>query len=255
MTDLKTPEQLAVMAEGGHKLGLILQDLLEMSQPGVSLLEIENRAQELIKKSGGTPSFQTVEDYRWATCLCVNDVVVHGIPTKYILMEGDVLTVDVGLLYGGWHTDTAWTKIIHGPGYVVSSTLDKFVDSGRVALEHAIDQAQAGKRIGDISQALENKITGDGYAVVRTLVGHGVGRELHEDPQVPGFLRGPVEKTLELQPGLTIAIEIIYSSGRGEIVYDNDDGWTIATKDGSLAAVFEHTVAITASGPRVLTRI
>ncbi len=272
MIDLKTPEELEIMAQGGAKLAAILKDLLEMSQPGVSLLEIESKAQELIKKSGGTASFQTVENYQWATCLCVNDAVVHGIPTAYKLLEGDILTIDVGLLYHGLHTDTAWTKIIGSPKSKINQTsdslltrgfvrqegvseLENFLQVGQTALQKGIKQAQVGNRVGHISQAIEQTIVPAGYSIVKTLVGHGVGSKLHEEPQVPGFLRGKLADTLLLQSGLTIAVEVIYAAGRGEIVYDNDDGWTIASSDGSLTAVFEETIAVTSDGPRVLTQI
>lgn len=261
MIDSKTVQEISVMAEGGRKLGRVLNELMEMSQVGVSLEQIELRAQELIKDAGGTPSFMTVEDYKWATCLCVNEVVVHGIPTKYTLKDGDLLTVDVGMLYKGLHTDTAWTKIINSELRTENSMtskihdeLNRFLMTGKSALEKAIAQAKLGNRIGHISQVIEQKVTDAGYSIVKTLVGHGVGKELHEDPQVPGFLRIPVEKTIELRLGMTIAIEVIYAMGKGEIVYDNDDGWSLATKDRSRSAVFEHTIVITESGPLVLTQ-
>jgi len=254
MIDIKTPEEIAVMREGGLILGNILQELLDISQPGVVLLDIEKKAGDLIEKAGAVASFKTVSGYKWATCLCVNEVVVHGIPTEYVLKEGDELTIDIGLLYKGFHTDTAWSKIINKKD-------DVFLEIGKLALERAIEAAKVGNRIGNISKVVQETIEGAGYSIVKSLVGHGVGRQLHEEPQVPNYLpagrhglRGAIENTPELQAGMTIALEPIYAEGRGEIVYDNDDGWTLATRDRSRAAVFEHSIAITANGPLVLTR-
>ncbi len=239
---------ISLMKEGGAKLGGILQKLLDKAQPGVALLEIDALADQLIRQAGGEASFKTVRGYQWATCLCVNDVVVHGIPTKYQLKEGDLLTIDVGLLYKGFHTDTAWTKEIK------SKDKEKFLRVGEEALWQAIKQARAGNRVGHISQVIQRVIEGASYGIVRSLVGHGVGHELHEAPQVPGFLKGPIDSTPELAAGQTIAIEVIYAMGSGAVVYPKDDGWSIATRDGSPTAVFEHTIAVTDEEPEVLTR-
>lgn len=249
----KTKEEISVMHEGGGKLASILQKLLAFSQPGVVLFDIEKKANTLIDKSGGTASFKTVKGYHWATCLCVNEVVVHGIPTEYVLKEGDVLTIDVGLLYKGFHTDTAWTKI-------VGQEDSQFLKVGQEALNKAIDLAKIGNRIGDISASTQGIVEGAGYNVVKSLVGHGVGRELHEEPQVPNYLpaqagvRGTAKNTYQFQGGETIAIEPIYVAGNPSVVLENDDGWTLATRDRSLAAVFEHSIAITPDGPIVLTQ-
>lgn len=242
----RTPAEIAIMREGGQKLGRILDELLTFATTGVSLLEIDKKADELIASAGGTASFKTVKGYKWATCLCVNEVVVHGIPTDRKLAQGDVLTVDVGLLYKGFHTDTAWTKIVDGQN-------DEFLRVGESSLWKAIDQAKPGNYVGHISKAIEDSIVGAGYSIVKSLVGHGVGKTLHEEPQVPGFLKGPIESTPELALGMTIAIEVIYAMGSGAVVYDNDDGWTVATRDRSLTAVFEHTIAVTEGMPIVLT--
>jgi len=249
MIDIKTPEEIAVMREGGKKLGIILQDLLAFSQPNVVLLDIEKRANELIKKADATASFSTVPGYKWATCLNVNEVVVHGIPSPYVLKDGDLLTIDIGLIYKGFHTDTAGTKTIGS-----SKKHEKFLEVGREALNKAIQTAIIGNRIGDISKIIQETIEGAGYSIVKSLVGHGVGRDLHEEPQIPNYLRGAIENTLPLKEGMTIAIEPIYAEGRGEIVYENNDGWTLASRDRSLTSVFEHSLAITASGPVVLTK-
>lgn len=241
------------MREGGQKLGVILQELLVVAKPGVTLLDIEELAQKRIKEAGGTPSFQTVPGYKWATCLCINEVVVHGIPTSYVLREGDVLTIDIGMVYKGFHTDTAWTKIIGDQKTKKRAQHETFLATGEEALWHAIGKAQVGKRIGDISLAIQEIVEGAGYGVVKSLVGHGVGKELHEPPQIPGYLRGRIEHTLPLAEGMTIAIEVIYAMGKPTVEYANDDGWSIATQDKSVSACFEHTVGITKDGPLVIT--
>jgi methionyl aminopeptidase len=248
MIHIKTPEEIAFMREGGKKLGTILEDLLVFSREGVVLMDIEKRACDLIDKAGATASFKTVPGYKWATCLNVNEVVVHGIPTQYVLKDDDILTIDIGLLYKGFHTDTAGTKIIGS-----SKKNEKFLEIGELALDRGIEAARIGNRIGDISKVVQETIEGAGYSIVKSLVGHGIGRELHEEPQIPNYLRGAIENTLPLQVGMTIAIEPIYAEGKGDIVYENTDGWTLATRDRSLTSVFEHTLAITANGPVVLT--
>lgn len=251
---VKTKEEIVIMQEGGAKLGSILQQLLDKAQPGVSLLDIEALAGRMIGQAGGEASFKTVKGYRWATCLCVNDVVVHGIPNGYTLKDGDLLTIDIGMFYKGFHTDTAWTKIVKSEKSKVKSEVQKFLKVGEDALSQAIAQAKAGNRVGHICQTIQRLIEGAGYGIVKTLVGHGVGRELHEEPQIPGFLKNSVESTPELVPGETLAVEVIYAMGMGSVVYSNNDGWSIGTKDGSLSAVFEHTLAITATDPFVLTK-
>jgi methionyl aminopeptidase len=249
MIHIKTPEEIKCMREGGGKLGKILNELLVFSQPGVSLIDIEKRANELILKSGATPSFSTVPGYHWATCLNVNEVVVHGIPSKYVLKDGDLLTIDIGLIFKGFHSDTAGTKTI-GP----SKKNDEFLRIGKLALERGIEQAKVGNRVGNISKVVQETIEGAGYSIVKSLVGHGIGHDLHEEPQIPNYLRGAIENTVLLKEGMTIAIEPIYAEGRGEIVYENDDGWTLASRDRSLTSVFEHSLAITSNGPVVLTK-
>ena len=250
----KTPSEIQSMRVGGAKIGAILQELLVRAEPGVSLLDIEAIADQLIQESGGQASFRTVKGYKWATCLCVNDVVVHGIPTNYLLKDGDVLTIDVGLLYQGFHTDTAWTKVVKSQKSKVESDVQQFLQIGEQAMWAGIAQARTGNRVGHISLAVQKIMEGAGYGIVKTLVGHGVGRQLHEAPQIPGFLKAPIESTPPLISGMTVAVEVIYARGSGAVVYINDDGWSIGTRDGSLAGVFEHTIVVSQSGaPIVLT--
>jgi len=257
MTSLRTPEKIAVMREGGGKLWSILQILLREAQAGVSLLSLEKIAQERIRKADAIPSFSTVKGYKWATCLCVNDEVVHGIPSPRILEDGDVLTIDIGMIYKGFHTDCAWTKIITSKELGIMNKeykeKERFLTVGEEALKKAIGVAKAGNRIGHISQTIEQTITGAGYCVVRSLTGHGVGKTLHEEPMIPEYLDKPVEKTPLLTAGMTLAIEVIYAMGKGVIAYSKDDGWTLASKDRSLTAVFEKTLALCEGETLVLT--
>lgn len=254
MISKKTKQDIAIMQEGGKKLGIVLSALLDFAQPGIPLIAVDDLARTLIQEAGATPSFTTVKGYKWPTCLCVNEVVVHGIPTKRILKDGDVLTIDVGLVYGGFHTDTAWTKIIGTDTSPKRDEKETFLAVGQRSLWGAIERATIGNQIGQISEWVQTTIEGAGYSIVKSLVGHGVGRELHEDPQVPNYLRGSITNTYQFTGGETIAIEPIYTMGHGAVVYDNNDGWTIATRDRSLAAVFEHSIAVTEDGPVVLTR-
>lgn len=246
---IKSEEEIQIMREGGRILGEILEALLKKVKPGVKTIDLDILASELIDKRGGYPSFKTVRGYKWTTCMCVNEEVVHGIPDD-TLKEGDILCIDIGMLYKGLHTDTAWTI----PVGKVSEDTTRFLKTGKDALEKAISQSNEGNRIGDISKAIQETIEGASYSVVKALVGHGIGKKLHEDPQVPGFLNTKIESTPILKSGMTLAIEVIYNRGRDEVVYKNNDGWTMATRDNSLSAVFEATVLIAGSKAEILTK-
>lgn len=261
---IKTQSEIKIIAQGGKLLANILSALLKKAKAGVYTKDLDIMAQNLINKTGGTASFTTVNGYKWATCMCVNDEVVHGIPDD-LLKEGDILCIDIGLLYKGFHTDTAWTIPIKNPkslpgrqtGKIQNpkeKKIDKFLFAGRVALNKAIKEARAGNRVGHISKAIQETIENNGYSVVRSLVGHGIGRNLHEDPQIPGFVDRPLLDTPKLVEGMTLAIEVIYNEGKPEVVYKNNDGWTIVTKDGSLSAVFEHTILVRKEMPLILTK-
>lgn len=256
MSTIKTPQDIAIMTEGGKKLGRILTKLLESAVPGISLLTLEQMAQEGIRKAGGTPSFATVKEYQWATCLCVNAQVVHAIPTPYKLVEGDVLTIDIGMLYRGFHTDTAWTKIVTRKKNMNGTyeKIQRFLDTGVETLWETIHAARPENHIGDLSRTIQQHIQHAGYNVVGSLTGHAIGRKLHEEPMIPEFINVHPEKTPVLQSGMTLAIEIIYSMGSGEIQYKGDDGWTMESRDKSITAVFEHTIAIKDMETIVLTQ-
>lgn len=248
--------KIVAMQEGGKVLGAILSELLDVSVPGISLLEIEALAQQRIKEAGMKPSFSTVADYKWATCLCINDVIVHGIPNGYELKEGDVFTIDIGLINKTYHSDTAWTKVICSKesNYRTPKDVETFLAVGQSALKKAISQARSGNRVGHISKIIQDIVEGAGYGIAKSLVGHGIGTTLHEAPQIPGFLKGSIEKTAPLTTGMTIAVEVIYTMGNPALVY-LDDGWSIATRDRSVSAVFEASLAVTDTEPIILTPV
>lgn len=236
------------MSEGGKRLSEVKQALKKKVRIGNSAWDVEEAAVKLIKKSGGTASFKMVPNYSWATCVNVNEGVVHGIPKKEtVFNKGDVVSVDVGLYYKGYHTDTSFTI-----GLQVNKKVNKFLKTGEKALDAAIKKAVVGNRIFDISKKMQDNTVSNGYSVVRALVGHGIGKELHEFPHVPCYVGEKREMTPLLVEGATIAIELMYNVGESEVIL-GEDGWTIYTRDGTISALFEETVAVTASGPLVLT--
>lgn len=244
----KTKQQLKIMTKGGEILALVVEEVLKAAKPGIKTSDLDKLAEAKITSYGAQASFKLVPRYHWATCMCVNDTVVHGIPTAYTLQEGDLLGVDIGVYYQGFHTDMSWTIRIG------QKEMDKFLQTGQKALLKAIEQVKAGNRVGHISQAIETVIEKEGgYSVVKQLVGHGVGRQLHEEPQIPGIVTKPIEQTPVLISGQTLALEIIYAHKKGDIVYKNNDGWTLVTKDGSLAGLYEVTVAVRKDKPLILT--
>jgi len=209
-------------------------------------LEIDRWIDEGIAFVGGTPSFKLVPRYHWASCVGLNDEVVHSIPKENkIIKKGDLLKIDLGMLWRGFQSDMAWT-------IKVPSGTDPFLEAGKKALKEAIKVARAGNRVGHISQKIQEVIETAGYRPVEALTGHGIGRKMHEDPLIPGVLKGKLEETPLLRSGMTIAIEVIYNQGEEKIVLEND-GWTVSTKDGKISGLFENTIAITNSEPLALT--
>lgn len=256
MVDIKTQSEIESMKKGGKILSEVLWELVKNVKPGISELEIDNMAEMLIIQKGGEPGFKKVKGYNHTICACTNEVVVHGIPSKYRFREGDIVCIDCGVYYEGYHTDMAETLLVQNPESRIQNheQKSKFLEIGKKALQAGINQAVLGNRIGHISKAIQNIVEKEGgYSVVRTLIGHGVGKNLHEDPDVPGFLEGPLSKTPNLVDGMTIAVEVIYNMGRADVVYEGSDDWTIITADGSLSAVFERSLAITKKGPILLT--
>ena len=257
MIKIKNEEQIKIMAVSGHILAEALFETLKHIRPGVSEMELDKLAESIIIKKGGEPGFKKVPGYNNATCISTNDAVVHGIPSAYKLKEGDIIGIDCGVFYKGFHSDMSETVRVKPQTSNLKpqkDEIDKFLETGKMALEEGIKAAKPGNHVGDISKTIQDIVEGQGYSVVRSLVGHGVGKELHEDPEIPGYLVEPVNKTPVLKVGMTIAIEVIYNMGKSDVVYGNNDGWTIKTEDGSLSGLFERTVAITKNGPVVLTK-
>ena len=246
MIVLKSAKEIEGMARAGELVAETIALLGEHLQPGITTGELDRIAEDFIREHGGVPTSKGYRGFPAATCISPNAMVVHGIPGSHRVEDGDLISVDVGITLDGLVADSAYT---YGVGEIDSES-QRLLDVGKEALDAGIDQARPGNHVGDISNAVQQVVEGAGFSVVRSLVGHGVGRSYHEEPQVPNFGapgRGPL-----LQPGMTLAIEPMITA-RGPDVYLHDDDWSISTQDGSMAAHFEHTVAITAEGPRILT--
>jgi methionyl aminopeptidase len=242
----KSAAEIETMARAGAVVVGTLALLEEHLQPGITTGELDAIAEEFIRSHGGVATFKGYKGYPAATCLSPNSMVVHGIPGKVKLRDGDILSVDVGVTLEGFVADSAWTYAVGQ----IDDEVQRLLEVCEASLEAGIAEARVGNQIGDISAAVQKVTEAAGFSVIRSLVGHGVGRSMHEEPQVPNFVssyRGP-----ELREGMTIAIEPMITAG-GPDVYVHDDDWSISTSDGSLAAHFEHTVAVTAAGPRILT--
>ncbi len=241
--------------QAGEKLSRAFAKTLNEIKPGISLAEIEKKAVRFIEAENGQPGFKTVDNYHWATCINVNNGVVHGVPNDTEIKTGDLVSLDMGLIYKGWHGDMAYTKLVDSQKSIVKSDKEEiieFLEAGERALEKAIKQVKSGNRIGDISRVIEEVITGAGYQVVKRLTGHGIGRKLHQQPLIPGFLSGPVESTPLIKKNMGLAIEVIYTKGKGKIK-TADDGWTITTQDGKISALFEKTVLASENGVKIIT--
>jgi methionyl aminopeptidase len=256
MIKIKTPEEIKIMTASGRILAETLSEVLAQIKPGISEIELDKLADKLIIEKGGYPGFKKVAGYHHATCISTNDVVVHGLPSDYKLRIGDVIGIDCGVFYKGYHTDMSETvRVRNLESKIQDDKVDKFLQTGKKALEQGIKAAKLGNHVGDISKTIQDIVEAEnGYSIVRSLVGHGVGVDLHEEPEVPGYLAENINKTPVLKEGMTIAVEVIYNMGKNGVVLANDDGWTIKTEDGSLSGVFERTIAITPSGPVILTK-
>lgn len=247
MIVLKTSRELSIMRKAGKISQTALRLAGEAVEPGTSTWEIDRIVHKYITSMGATPSFLHYQGFPGSACISVNEVVIHGIPKKEtILKRGDIVSIDVGACYQGFHGDNAWTF----PCGEVSPEAQALMDATRESLFEGIRQARPGNRLGDIGHAVQAYVEARNYSVVREFVGHGVGAKLHEDPSVPNY--GTPGRGVRLQAGMTIAIEPMVNQGRKEIEVLKD-GWTTVTKDRSLAAHFEHTVAITPDGPVILT--
>ncbi len=242
----KSPHEIELMAAAGIVVAGTLALIEERLEAGVTMAELDRLAEDYIRSQGGVPTSKGYKGFPAATCISPNDMIVHGIPGAYRAREGDIVSIDVGVTKDGMIADSAATFAVGE----IDAEAQRLLDVCQAALRAGIEAAQVGAYVRDISAAVQTVTEEAGFSVVRSLVGHGVGRSYHEDPQVPNFVgssRGP-----ELREGMTLAIEPMITAGSPD-VYVHEDNWSISTVDGSLAAHFEHTVAITAEGPRILT--
>ncbi len=242
----KSARELELMAAAGEVVARTHELMREHVRPGVTTGELDRIGEEFIRSQGGVPTFKGYRGYPAALCISRNDMVVHGIPGRDALAEGDIVSIDVGVTLGGFVADSAWSYAVGE----ISDEAQRLLEACEASLMAGLEQARVGNRIGDISHAVQTVVEEAGFAVVRSLVGHGVGRDMHEEPQIPNFGepgRGPL-----LAEGMTLAIEPMITAGHPDVVL-LEDRWSIVTEDGSLSAHFEHTVAVTEHGPRILT--
>jgi methionyl aminopeptidase len=242
----KTPAEIEKMARAGDILVRTMDLLAGKVRPGVTTAELDSAAERFIRSQGATPAFKGYRGFPGSICASPNDMVVHGIPGKFKLSRGDVLSIDIGVIHDGWVADAARTF----PVGEVSPVASKLLDVTREALFLGVEACRPGNRLGDLGHAIQQHVEGSGFAIVRSLVGHGIGRNMHEEPQIPNY--GQPGKGTPLEEGMVLAVEPMTTAGR-HLVRMGDDGWAIYSQDGSLAAHFEFTVAITADGPRILT--
>lgn len=242
-----SPKRLDLFRENGKRTAAILKQLVEEARTSRSMESVEALAQKLIRQAGGEPAFMRVPGYQWATCISVNDAIVHGIPMGE-LRDGDLVTVDTGMFFQGTTTDTA-TSFVIGDS---SSDKDAFLKVGRKALQMAIEAARPGNTIRQMSGAMQAVVEKAGCSVSRNLTGHGLGSTMHEDPQIPCYASPDSSQDIRLAEGQVLAIEIMYMQGDWPLETD-DDGWTMRTVDGSLSAVFEHDVIVTDDIPDIIT--
>jgi len=242
----KSPREIERIAAAGALVAETIAHVGGLLRPGVTTDELDQAAGAFIREHGGIPTSEGYKGYPKAICISPNDVVVHGIPDDFVVGEGDLVTIDVGVTLDGYIADSAYT---FGVGEIEPEA-QRLLDVAQSALAAGIEEAVVGNRVGDVSHAIQEVVEAAGFSVIRSLVGHGVGRYYHEDPHIPNF--GEPGRGPRLSDGMTIAIEPMITAG-GSDVNVMEDGWTIRTADSSLSAHFEHTVAITADGPRILT--
>jgi len=246
MVNLKTEEELVIIRESAQILGKAHGEVAKLIKPGVKTLVLDKLAEEFIRDHGGVPSFKNYKGFPASLCISSNEIVVHGFPGNYEIKEGDIISIDCGVQYKGYHSDSAYTYPLEGVKKETLLLLERTYDS----LHLGIAQAKAGNRIGDIAFAIQNYVESFGYGVVRELVGHGVGKKLHEDPEVPNY--GKRGKGVKLVPGMVFAIEPMINQGTKSVVQERD-GWTIRTADKKPSAHFEHMVAVHKDRTEILT--
>jgi methionyl aminopeptidase len=242
----KTPAEIDQMAAAGRILARCHEILRSKARPGVTTGDLDRAAERFIRSQGAEPAFKGYRGFPGSICASPNSMVVHGIPGDYTLSRGDILSIDIGVVLDGWVADGAITHPIGNPTPIAG----RLLATTRAALFDAVDQCHPGNRLGDVSHAVQTRVERDGFAVIRSLVGHGIGRSMHEDPQIPNF--GEPGTGPELEEGMVLAIEPMVNAGTHHVRMGSDN-WAVYSQDGSLAAHFEHTVAVTADGPRILT--
>lgn len=248
MIKLKTPDQVEEMAAAGRVQARALQMVMATVRPGMTTAELDATVEKFIRSQGATPTFKGYRGFPGSICASVNDMVVHGIPGPQKLAKGDILSVDIGVTLDGWVADAAVTLPVGGGE--IDPVSERLLAVTRQSLFDAVEQCRPGNRLGDVSSAVQTTVEAAGFSVIRELIGHGVGREMHEEPQVPNF--GDPGTGPELKPGMVIAVEPMVNVGAPEIVM-GDDGWAVYSRDGSMTAHFEFTVAVTEGEPRILT--
>jgi methionyl aminopeptidase len=242
----KSPAEIDQMAAAGEILVKTMDLLAAKIRPGVTTKELDSAAEKFIRSQGATPAFKGYKGFPGSICSSPNDMVVHGIPGKFKLGRGDIISIDIGVVKDGWVADAARTF----PVGEITPIAAKLLEVTEGSLFAAVEQCRVGNRLGDVSHAVQQHVESQGLSIVKSLVGHGVGRSMHEEPQVPNF--GPPGKGVHLEEGMVLAVEPMVNAGRHPVRM-GDDGWAIYSQDGSLAAHFEFTIAITAAGPRILT--
>ena len=261
---LKTPDELRKMREAGRLVAQVLNMIGGMIAPGVTTKELDTAVEQMILQAGAVPTFKNypaasprLPAFPASICASVNEQVVHGIPCGRELRDGDIVSIDVGVHLDGWCGDAARTFAVGQLG----RRAKKLLDVTEASLKKAIDQVRVGKKLRNVSAAVQKEVESNGFSVVKQFVGHGIGRDMHEPPQIPNYVCGPRERledsfpNCELREGMVLAIEPMVNMGGSEVLVDRKDGWTVYTKDRSLSAHFEHSVAVTANGPLVLTEL
>lgn len=244
----KTPREIEIMREAGRIVALTHQELKQHITPGITTKELDQIAEKTIQKYGATPSFKGYNGFPGSICASVNEELVHGIPGKRKLKEGDIISIDIGAKYNGYHGDSAWTYPVGN----ISESVQKLLDVTEKSLYLGLEQVKPGERLSNISHAVQTHAEENGFSIVREYVGQGIGQDLHEDPQIPHY--GPPNRGPRLKPGMVICVEPMVNQGRRYVKTLSDD-WTVVTVDGKWCAHFEHTIALTEAGYEILTTL
>ncbi|HDR4885651.1 TPA: type I methionyl aminopeptidase [Bacillus cereus] len=244
----KTPREIEIMREAGRIVALTHQELKQHITPGITTKELDQIAEKTIQKYGATPSFKGYNGFPGSICASVNEELVHGIPGKRKLKEGDIISIDIGAKYNGYHGDSAWTYPVGN----ISESVQKLLDVTEKSLYLGLEQVKPGERLSNISHAVQTHAEENGFSIVREYVGHGIGQDLHEDPQIRHY--GPPNRGPRLKPGMVICVEPMVNQGRRYVKTLSDD-WTVVTVDGKWCAHFEHTIALTEAGYEILTTL